>query len=244
MRSFSLLLALIFTLSASSNAWPSTSHPALEVRKHGEGNNTDSNDPEHVLKKSCKKMRRLNVLSQLSANQTKLDTWVAEGKLDTDEVNAIKAKAANATTELQILQSNTTLVAECAVVDAERKSVKQCRKMKKLTKLARLAGNETALAAFEQKKGLNETGVELLKTKIVEASTKLQEMRSNTTLVDFCAQRKQQKGDGELNSTLPDSDDTAADQVQQTTGSASGLTAKAMPFVLVPAVAAVFTVFF
>lgn len=196
MRSFSVLLTLILTITASSYAWPSTDYPTLEAREHGERNKTDSNDPEHALKKSCKRMRRLNALSQLSANQTKLDAWVAEGKLDIAGVEVIKEKAANATTELQTLQSNTTLVAECAVVNAERRSVRQCKKMKKLTKLVALAGNETALTAFEQKKGLNETGIERLKAKIAEASTKLQEMQSNNTLTDFCAQRQQQKDDG------------------------------------------------
>ena len=196
MRSFSVLLTLIFTITASSYAWPSTNYPTLEARKQGDRNNTDSNDPGNALKRSCKKMRRLNALSQLSANQTKLDTWVAEGKLDTAGVDAIKEKAANAIAELQTLQSNTTLVAECAVVNAERRSVRQCKKIKKLTKLAALAGNETALAALEQKKGLNETAIERLKTKIAEASTKLQEMQSNNTLTDFCAQRQQQKDNG------------------------------------------------
>lgn len=149
----------------------------------------------------CKKLRKLNALSQMAANQTKLDVWVAEGKLDTAEVDAIKAKAANATAELQTMKFNTTLVSECAVVGAERKSVNQCKQMKTLTKLAALAGNEeTAMTAFEQKKGLNETSIKKLRAKVAEAQTKLINMQSNTTLRDFCTQRAQQqkqKGDGE-----------------------------------------------
>lgn len=196
MHSFSILLALLFAFVTTSYAWPGVDYPGLEPRKHGNG--TKSNDPERALDKSCNKMRKLTMLSDLANNQTKLDAWVAAGKLDTTKVDALKAKAANATMELQTMQSNTTLVGECAVVDANLKTVSQCKQMKALTKLAALAGNDTAMTAFEQKKGLNETGIEKLKAKIAEASTKLQAMQSNTTLTDFCTQRQQQKGDSKF----------------------------------------------
>ncbi|KAH6642126.1 hypothetical protein C7974DRAFT_408709 [Boeremia exigua] len=237
MRSFGFLLALFLSFTVSSYAWPSNGYSALEVRRNGDGNSTDSNNAERALKKSCKKMRGLSVFSQVAANQTKLDALVAEGKLTTTEVDAIKAKAANVTTELQSMQSNATLVSECAVVNAEQKSVSQCKKMKKLTKLAALAGNETAMAALEQKKGLNDTGIAKLKAKIEKASTKLQEMQSNTTLTAFCAQQKQQNNDAS------DSDGTTASQVQQGTSAAQGLTAQTIPLILVSTLAVVFTVF-
>ncbi|KZM26456.1 hypothetical protein ST47_g2261 [Ascochyta rabiei] len=235
MRSLSFLLALLFACAATSYAWPSVNFPPLEPRRHG--NDTESNGTERALKKSCRKIRNLAVLSGLASNQTKLDAWVAEGRLNTAEVDAIKAKAANATTELQSLQTNTTLVGECTVVNAERESVKQCKQMMKLAKLASLAGNDTATAAFEQKKGLNETGIENLKAKIAEASTKLQEMQSNTTLTSFCTQRQQQNGDAS------DADDTTAGSVQQASGGAAGLTAQTITYILASALAAVFTLF-
>ena len=62
--------------------------------------------------------------------------------------------------------------------------------MKQLTKLATLAGNATALAAFEQKKKMNDTQIEMFKTKIADAPAKLKEMMSNTTLTTFCTQRQ------------------------------------------------------
>lgn len=199
MRSFSFILALLFALTATSYAQPGAGHADLEVRKdgNGNGNSTRAMGPDRALKQSCRKMRRLFALSQITANQTKLDAWVAEGKLNTAEVDALKSKAANATAELQTLQSNTTLVAECAVVNAERKSIAQCMRLKQLTKMASLAGNSTALAAFGQKRGLNETQIEKLKAKIADAPTKLQALMSNTTLTTFCTQRRQAKNDGE-----------------------------------------------
>lgn len=196
MRSFKVFLFLLFAFATTSHAWPSVEFPTLELRNHG--NETKPSNPKHSLKNLCRKMRKLTALSTIADNQTKLDAWVSEGKLDTADVDAIKSKAANATKELQNMQSNTTLVNECAVVDAERKSINQCKLIKKLNKLAVLAGNETAMVAFEKKNDLNETGIERLKAKVKDASIKLQEMQSNTTLTDFCTQRQQQEGGSEF----------------------------------------------
>ncbi|KAF1924202.1 uncharacterized protein M421DRAFT_425041 [Didymella exigua CBS 183.55] len=243
MRSFSVLLALLFAFAATSYAWPSAEFPSLEARKQDGGNSTKSNDPQRALKKSCQKMRKLNALSALAMNQTKLDAWVAQGKLDAAEVNTIKAKAANATETLKTMESNATLVSECAVVNAERKTIGQCNQMKMLTKLAALAGNATAMTAYEQKKKLNETGIEKLKAKIATAQTKLTEMKSNTTLTTFCTQRaQQQQQKGDTSSSGSSSGATAAGQTQAKS-SAAGLTAQTMPYILVPALAAAFALF-
>ena len=77
MRSFSFLLALILAFATASYALPSTDFPTLEARKEGKGNGTQSANPEKALKQMCKKMRNLNAVSMLAANQTKLDSWVA-----------------------------------------------------------------------------------------------------------------------------------------------------------------------
>lgn len=264
MRSFSFLLALILAFATASYALPSTDFPALEVRKEGKGNGTQSANPEKALKQTCKKMRNLNAVSMLAANQTKLDSWVAAGKLDQAGVDALKAKAATATTELKTMQSNTTLVTECAAVDAERKSVSQCMQMKQLTKLATLAGNATALAAFEQKKKMNDTQIEMFKTKIADAPAKLKEMMSNTTLTTFCTQRQADNKDEKtgkrsyillncrsrlltFESDSAAQGDSTTTQAQQQSGSKSGaaasVSAQALPFVLVPALASVFVLF-
>lgn len=203
-------------------------------------------------------MRKLTVLSEIAASQTKLDIWVAEGKLNSARVEAFKAKAANATAELQIMQSNTTLASECMVVDAERKSINQCKQMEKLTKLAVLAvlaGNDTALAAFEQKKGLNQTGIEKLKAEVAEASTNCRRCKP-TPLSQISVPNVSNRGavlTTSHNTThllqvivltsslVSDSDNTTqAGLVQQSTGGTSGLT---MPYVLLPALAAVFALF-
>lgn len=198
MRSFKVLLTLLFAFFTTSYAWPSADFAALEVRRDRGGNGTNSNG--NPTKKACRQLSKLTKLTELAANQTKLDELVAKGRMNATDVEVLKTEAAEATTKLQTLSANTTLTGECAVINAEKETVGQCKQMNKLQKLADMAGNQTAMDAFVQKKGLNETSVEKLQEKIQQAETRLQEMQSNTTLTDFCAQRQQQKaqdsGDG------------------------------------------------
>jgi len=139
-------------------------------------------------------MTKLTALTTLTNNQTHLDALVAKGKLDDAAVAALKIKAADATSQLQTLISNTTLVGECAVIDAQKKDVRMCKQMAKLTKLAAMKDNQTAIDAMVAKKGLDATQVAKLQEKISNATADLQEMMGNSTLTTFCANMQQQKG--------------------------------------------------
>ncbi|KAH8693500.1 hypothetical protein GQ44DRAFT_779856 [Phaeosphaeriaceae sp. PMI808] len=100
----------------------------------------------------CRQMNKLESLTQLAGNQTRLDAMVAKGKINQTVVDAIKAQAAEATTKLQALQPNTTLMQDCAVFNAYRKDVFACKRVAKFKKLAALANNQTAMDAFVAKK--------------------------------------------------------------------------------------------
>lgn len=192
MRSRSLFVALLFAFATGSYALEN-SPPHLAERKQHHGNGTM--DAGTSINRECRQMAKLTKITELAANQTKLDAMVAKGKLDAAGVDKIKQKAANATTELQTLQSNTTLVQECQVVDAHQKVVGECKAMKKLEKLANMANNQTAmLEAIAQKKGLNDTQLAKLQQRIASATAKLQDMKGNTTLTDLCAKEVAQKG--------------------------------------------------
>ncbi|ORY10794.1 hypothetical protein BCR34DRAFT_588344 [Clohesyomyces aquaticus] len=233
MRSISFVVALLFALVSSTYAWPEIH--VLEARKGGKGNGTANGNS---VNRACRKMAKLESITALAANQTKLDAMVAKGRLNATEVEAIKAKAANATTELQTMQGNTTFVTECAVIGAHQKVVGQCKAMKSLAKLSDLANNATAMAALASKKQLNETQMAKLQEKIGNATTKLKEMQANTTLTDLCAsQQKAKAGDASAS--------TSATQAQSTGGSAAkgaaaGLSAQSAPYIFVPLLAGVF----
>jgi hypothetical protein len=191
MRSFSVLIALLFAFVATSYASIDFNLPTLQVRK--DGNRTRSNGGDST-KMACKQIKSLTILTSLAANQTKLDELVAKGKMDAAKIDALKAKAADATTKLQTLSSNTTLTTECAAIAAKGKMKKECGQMKQLQKLANLASNTTAMDAYVAKHKLNSTQADGLKTKLQKAETKLKDLQSNTTLTDFCKEMKQAGG--------------------------------------------------
>ncbi|KAF2175701.1 hypothetical protein K469DRAFT_723892 [Zopfia rhizophila CBS 207.26] len=234
MRSLNLIIALLFAFITSSYAWPDSFH-LLEARKGGNRGNSTNNS----VNRACHKMAKLTHLTELAANQTKLDTMVAKGKINATEVEEIKANAANATAELQAMQANSTLVQECAVVEAHREVVSECRRMRKLNRLASLANNQTAMEAFMEKKGLNDTQMAKLQERIANATTKLQEMQANTTLTDLCAQQKA-NGDGGDTADSAAASATGSAQPAQSTGGAMGLTIRSMPYVFVPLLAGIF----
>jgi hypothetical protein len=198
MRSLNFIITFLFALAATSYAFVDGDFdgdfiPTLEARK-------DKNGTAHgnSVNRQCSKMARLTKLTALAANQTKLDALVSKGKLNATEVEDIKAKAANATTTLSDMQGNATLVQECQVVAAHKKVVRACLKMKTLTKLANLASNQTAMNDFIATKQLNGTKLVKFQESIGNATTKLDDMKKNTTLTDLCSQQQKAKsGDGE-----------------------------------------------
>jgi hypothetical protein len=250
------LSVLLFAFVASSYAFPSIGFTALEVRKDRNGTHSNGGNP---TKQACKQISKLTHLTELAANQTKLDELVAKGKMNATEVDQLKAKAAEATTKLQTMESNTTLTNECAVINAEQKTVQECKQMNKLQKLANLASNTTALDAMVAKKELNSTEVDKLKEKIQSAQTKLQTLSSNTTLTEFCVQRQEGKGtadaDGELlltsatgrpcankdagtSSSAGAAGSATADQSSSNSAGSMGMTIATLPYILLPTVAA------
>jgi hypothetical protein len=236
------LITLLFAFVATATAFPQFHF--LEARKNDNGTSnggSKKNGTGNSVNKQCRQMSKMVQLTELAANQTKLDALVSKGKLNATEVQTIKDKAANATTTLKTLQANSTLVDECNVVAASQMVKAQCKAMKKLAKTAALASNTTAMDAAVAKKKLNDTQVTKFKEQISKAQTKLQEMQSNTTLTDLCASQKSQKGqDDSGSSTTGAAADSSSPTPQAATGAASSLTLQTVPYVFIPALTAIF----
>ncbi|KAH7384189.1 hypothetical protein DE146DRAFT_668038 [Phaeosphaeria sp. MPI-PUGE-AT-0046c] len=186
MRSISLLVSLLFAFMATTHAFELAS---LEARKDRNATRSGG-DP---TKMACKQMQKLTSLTTLAANQTKLDELVAKGKLDTAKVDELKKKAAEATTKLQTMSSNSTLTSECAAIQAKSQMKQACGQMKRLERMAKLANNATAMADFAAKRNLTSTQMDNLKKKAQGSDAKLKVLEANTTLTDFCKQNKQAK---------------------------------------------------
>ncbi|CAG8957415.1 hypothetical protein HYFRA_00011396 [Hymenoscyphus fraxineus] len=141
-------------------------------------------------KSLCREMAQLSHLVKVASNETKIAEMT---KNNATKIAQFKTKAAEATTKLTTMQSNATFMNVCNVIGAEQSLKAECKKMRSLQKLKTLAGNETAITAMT--KG-NATKAASLKAKAAEASTNLDKMMANATLVEACksqADAKNQK---------------------------------------------------
>ncbi|KAJ4374664.1 hypothetical protein N0V86_007537 [Didymella sp. IMI 355093] len=122
----------------------------------------------------------------MAANLTRLDTLLADKKLTQEQVDNLVSRKDAINAELQELSSNATLATECGVIDAHREVVKGCKKLDKLERLAELVNNKTAYDEHLAGEILNQKQTEQLKKNMEDAEIKLQELRSNSTLVELC----------------------------------------------------------
>ena len=95
------------------------------------------------------------------------------------KIDAFKAKAKEAETQLTALQGNATLTSFCAA----QKTQGDCRLMARWQKMADMAKNQTALDA--KFKG-DETKVQEFQAKVTGFQAKLDAMMGNATLMDTC----------------------------------------------------------
>ncbi|KAH7382306.1 hypothetical protein BKA66DRAFT_570595 [Pyrenochaeta sp. MPI-SDFR-AT-0127] len=181
MRLFGVLLAVFLALITTANAWPQ--NPPSEASQDLIVPRAAGKDP---LRKTCKRIRALTILTNVANNQTALDAMLAKGKFDQEQIEFIKSNMASVAAELATLKSNTTLTAACDVVNARRKVARQCRKIKRLEKLSLLAINQTAYDQHVTSEVFSQKQIDDFKKKVEKAKVKLQALKSNSTLVSLC----------------------------------------------------------
>lgn len=190
MRPYGWFFAISVFL-ATSYARPNLPHFELQ-----QASSMDADPAQRSVKGTCKRIAALTNLSTMAANQTRIDTLLADKRLTQEQVDNILSKKDAINAELQRLSSNTTLTTECGVINAHRKFVKGCKKLDKLEQLVELANNKTAYDEHLAGEILNQKQTEQLKKNMESAELKLQELRSNSTLVELCTNeiRLQQNG--------------------------------------------------
>ncbi|KUJ14966.1 uncharacterized protein LY89DRAFT_588749 [Mollisia scopiformis] len=176
---------------------------ATAVVAKGDGNKTLSTAGE------CKEMKSLNKLVELASNTTKLDKVT---KNNATKIAEIQAKASDASTQLDTLQSNSTLMSACAVIDAEAAEEDQCQEtfckfMDGLQKFVDVANNQTKLDKLTDGNTTKEADI---KAKAATAQTKLTAMQSNSTLVSACDALKTSKDGTSTSASSAASTTTAA----------------------------------
>ncbi|UPX12800.1 uncharacterized protein EKO05_0003337 [Ascochyta rabiei] len=205
MRSHSWFVALA-ALVTTSYAWPELPHFELQQVDHANAAST-----QRSVQGTCKRIAALTNLSNMAANQTNLDAMLASQKLTQDEIDYIKTKIDAINSELQKLNSNTTLAAECGVANAHRKAAQDCKKLDKLEKLVELANNKTAYDEHLAGEVLNQKQTEQLKQNMEDAELKLQALRSNSTLVNMCTNEVGLRQNGAVGQQAGDIGEAAVD---------------------------------
>jgi len=206
MLSSSKLLVSILSLAGLAVATPKG--PDNDKSEMGMGQEQGKHSANFREFFECRNLTRLSKIVDLNNNATAMQIFAS--KVSPDELQKFKAKAANATTELNALKSNSTLVQECDQMAAKRQAERQCFEIKALQRLVNLGNNATALQELEDKDGngrghhrggmanaTQPTQAEIdakWKEIIANATTKLNQLKSNITLVTACSNAKGANG--------------------------------------------------
>jgi hypothetical protein len=102
---------------------------------------------------------------------------------NTTKADDIKARATAAQPTLDSLTSNSTLMTNCAVIDAAQKEEDMCQETFALQAFVKFAANETAVAS---KTNNNATKIADIQLKASQAAAKLDILTSNSTLQAAC----------------------------------------------------------
>jgi hypothetical protein len=128
----------------------------------------------------CHEITGLNQLVALASNITKLNKIT---KNNATKIAEIQAKASSASTTLSTLQSNSTLMSACAVIDAAQAETDGCQETFLLQRFVAFAANTTAVGSATQN---NATKIADIELRASDAAAKLQTLTSNSTLQAAC----------------------------------------------------------
>ncbi|KAE9371326.1 hypothetical protein N431DRAFT_545599 [Stipitochalara longipes BDJ] len=133
------------------------------------------------LERDCLELLKLEEFLKFASNATEVST---KANNNGTRITEIAAEASQGSTKLQQLQSNSTLVAICFIVDAHNKEKHQCEEIKGLEKFIAFANNSTALVDDTKN---NVTKINEIKAESSKAADRLANLQSNATLVADCA---------------------------------------------------------
>ncbi|KAF2405162.1 hypothetical protein EJ06DRAFT_15506 [Trichodelitschia bisporula] len=198
MRFSHLLLAVCFAALSAAKTHHGNRNGTATAAAGRQGGRASGNGTASAsgasTRAQCAEVKRLTTLTELAANTTQLTELQTKQNLTVADIDDIKQAAANAKTRLTALRSNSTLIAACAVVEADNKLQSQCHQIQRLTKLAGLANNAAALQELQTRRNLTATQLDEIKVQASNATTRLRELQANTTLTASCQNQKASNG--------------------------------------------------
>lgn len=158
----------------------------MPITRAAISNSTGAQPKTPALKAQCAQMKRLLDLVELGSNSTRLAEVETRRNLTTAAVTRLQDEIVNATSRLDTMRSNSTLVTDCEILFAHDKLVQQCHELSHLTYLARLGQNDTALRDIEARRKLSPEQSARLVNETANAATRLTSLTANATLTDMC----------------------------------------------------------
>jgi hypothetical protein len=137
-------------------------------------------------RRQCAEVVKLEAILDLVNSAEELEQFGTRHNLTQIEIDDIKAKSVDEAERLRSLQSNTTLMQQCASLEASRQLRAECREMRRLVEIVSIADNQTALQEFQAKHDLSEEWITSLTEKASNASARLEQLRENSTFVAAC----------------------------------------------------------
>ncbi|KAI1270407.1 hypothetical protein F5Y18DRAFT_12483 [Xylariaceae sp. FL1019] len=154
---------------------------AVSAKGHNKDKLNSTTIATASVKTQCAAIDEMSKIIDLANNDTLLEKYA---KNNDTKIAKIKEKAANLTSELTSLTSNTTLMGECNVITAHEEAKQACGQMESWAKDIASAANDTKL---QDKFDGNATKISEFKAKAESKATKLADLTGNSTLTTFCA---------------------------------------------------------
>jgi len=190
MKSLSVLFVVLLSSLAIANPDGGDQNDGLMDKgkhdKHGKhGKNKKGGHKMDGEMKQCAKLQHLEHEVRFASNTSRLQQLQDDKKLTAAQVQEIKDKGANASSQVQQIRANQTLAADCDRVAASRKLHHDCHKMKSLQTWLDNSNNQTFVQRIENRFNLTASEVASKKAKNQE---KLDALKGNNTLVQACKQ--------------------------------------------------------
>ncbi|KAH6876100.1 hypothetical protein BKA58DRAFT_419471 [Alternaria rosae] len=175
------LITSFFALVAASNV------PSNDLSDQPlQGSDTFTSPRDADIDKTCRRLRTLTQLNKIAHNETLLDTIDIRDKLTQQRIDWIKSNSADITAKLNELTSNSTLAAECDTINAQRETARQCKILQMLERLVNSTNGQDGVDRGPAADLFSDEQKQNLQQKFEKAELKLQQLRSNATLIRLC----------------------------------------------------------
>jgi len=181
MRFLVLLSTSLFAIVIASK--DSSNNPSTQPLR---GSDTIISPEDVDINKTCRRLRTLTQLSKIANNETLLETADMRGQLTQQRIDWIESNRADITAKLDELTSNSTLIAECDTISAQRETARQCKTLKILERLVNSTNGQPGTTPGPAADFLSDEQNQKLQQKFEKAELKLQQLRSNATLMGLC----------------------------------------------------------